>query len=221
MFNRSINRSGSDTSGTGFDSAASEDSLEQLILREPLAVVAEAESVNQRFSLRGSIVPGRSTCVDCAASSVLISGFCPSCYEKRQCRLNYQDGRDRVRVYDMDGKRISPFGLLTLPGHLPLNTVLGMGLWGIVLNEEAKPHWLLAGDGTEIRVDAPKCICFVTPALVAGGYDPLGVHGIVVSGMATVPSEPPCHDIPLVPDDDIVTPPSPTFSMVTLLPPNF
>ena len=180
-------------------------------------VAAEAESANECLSLRGSIVPGRGTCVACPASSVLISGLCLSCYKSRLCSLNYRDERDRVRVYDMDGKRISPIDLLTLPGHLPVNTVLSMEVWGIVLNEEGRPHWLLADDGTKVRVRAPKCICFVNPALVAGEYDPLGLHGTVVSGMATVPSEPPCHDIPLVPDDDdFVTPPSPTFSMVTL-----
>ena len=224
MLNRGIKRSqsGSDTSGTGFDEA-SEDSSKLFIVREAkrpcssTAVAAEAESATQLFSLRGSIVPGRATCVACPASSVLVSGLCLSCYKSRLCSLNYRDERDRVRVYDMDGKRISPFGLLTLPGHLPVNTVLSMEVWGIVLNEEAKPHWLLADDGTEVRVDAPKCICFLTPALVAGGYDPLGLHGTVVSGMATVPSEPPCHDIALVPDEDIVTPPSPTLLQLSRL----
>ena len=233
MLNRGIKRSpsGSDTSGTGFDSEASEDASEDFIVREakrpcsstlrPLAVAAEAESANECLSLRGSIVPGRATCVACPASSVLISGLCLSCYKSRLCSLNYRDERDRVRVYDMDGKHISPIDLLTLPGHLPVNTVLSMEVWGIVLNDEAQPHWLLADDGTEVRVRAPRCVCFVNPALVAGEYDPLGLHGTVVSGMATVPSEPPCHDIPLVPDEDIVTPPSPTFSMVTISPPIF
>ena len=74
----------------------------------------------------------------------------------------------------------SPIWLPTLRGRLEVNSVLGMKLWGIVLNEKAKLHWLPANDGTEVRVDAPKCICFLTPALVAGGYDPLGLHGTEV-----------------------------------------
>ena len=101
--------------------------------------------------------------------------------------LNDRDGRDRVRVYDMDGKHISPFGFPTLPGRLEVNIVLGMKFRGIVINEKAKLHWLLADDGTEVRVRAPNCICFVNPALVADGDDPVGLHGTVVSGMATVP----------------------------------
>ena len=81
----------------------------------------------------------------------------------------------------------SPIWLPTLRGRLEVNSVLGMKLWGIVINEKAKPHWLLADDGTEVRVRAPKCICFVNPALVADGDDLVGLHGTVVSGMATLP----------------------------------
>ena len=76
--------------------------------------------------------------------------------------------------------RRHPFGFPSLPGRLEVNIVLGMKLWGIVMNEKAKLHWLLADDGAEVRVDVPKCICFLTPALVAGGYDPLGLHGTEV-----------------------------------------
>ena len=81
----------------------------------------------------------------------------------------------------------SPIWLPTLPGRLEVNIVLGMKLWGIVLNEKAKLHWLPANDGTEVRVDAPKCIYFVNPARVADGDDLVGLHRIAVSGMATVP----------------------------------
>lgn len=135
-------------------------------------------------------------------------GLCPCCYDLRLLKLNNRDDEHRVRVYDMDGKHISPFGLVTLPGIWLVDTLLRAQPWGIVVNEEVKPQWFLAEDGFGVRVDPPKCICFVTPALVAYGHHPVGLHGTVVSGIATMPQRQCCEKMPVIELENIQTPSS-------------